>query len=248
MKIFGDASEFAIEYGHITEFFPNPYKGFSDIDDEFDYWVKFWLKGKNIFAFNPVEGAIGTYLYDLNLLVEFFCQSLKFHLIWDPVPAKGIHCSNHYDANILVGLATFLDKEDFDDINEEDNDFLQPVTFNLRDIEPEDVQAQIKWEQRHRLITARQGSFLPDVVIARDYTDTTKVEICYQSLGVIYTDHLGNKFEFTHPTGLAKIDIKCYKEVIVQFCLDFINSHKGRHAKRMTEYLESLKMGIDTPV
>jgi hypothetical protein len=247
MKIFGNKTEFAIEYGHITEFYADPYPGRPDLA-EMDYWVKFWVKGKNLFEFNPVEGATGTYLYDLNLLIEFFCKGLVFQLKWDPVPAKGLNTQNHHDANIMARLATFLDEEDFEDIKAEDNDFLGPVDFNLYKVQPGEIDDQIEWEYRHRLSTARQASFLPNVVIARHYTDSKKIEICYQSLGVVYTDQFDNKFRFIHPTGIALIDISLYKQVIVDFCLDFINQHKGKHPKRMGAYLEKLKVGMAVEV
>lgn len=244
MKLFGDKSEFAIEYGHITEFYEEPYPGHPEIDYEFDYWVSFWVKNKNLFKKKHVEGHIDTYWYDINLLIEFFCEGLPYQLRWDPVPAKGVHAKNHHDANILVRLATFLDEEDFEDIKEEDNDFLDSVDFNLYNIEPGEISDQSDWEHRHRLSTARQASFLPNVVISRHYTNPSKIEICYQSNGLVYTNQRYEKFSFVHPTGVALVDIKLYKEVIVQFCLDFINHHKEKHPKRMREYLEKLKVGM----
>ncbi|MFO1259178.1 MAG: hypothetical protein U1E78_12315 [Gammaproteobacteria bacterium] len=248
MKLFGNKSEFAIEYGHITEFYPEAYPGRPDLDDEFDYWVSFWVKGKNLFESNRIEGVIDTYWYDLNLLIEFFCEGLPFQLQWDPVPAKGVHTKNHHDANILVRLATFLDQEDYDDIQEEDNDFLDCVDFNLYQIQPAEISEQIEWGYHHKLITARQASFLPNVVIARHYTDPNKIEICYQSAGMVYTDQYDYKYEFTHPTGVALVDIKLYKQVIVDFCLDFINCHKNKHPKRMGEYMEKLKIAMTIEV
>ena len=144
----------------------------------------------------------------------------------------------------MARLATFLDEEDFDEITEEDNDFLGPVDFNLYNIEPGEIDDQIDWEYHHKLSTARQASFLPNVVIARHYTNPKKIEICYDSEGLVYTNQSYQKFSFVHTTGVVLIDIKLYKQVIVDFCLDFINPHKGKHPKRMGEYLKMLKVGM----
>ena len=244
MKLFGDKSEFAIEYGHITEY-EEAYPGRPEINDEFDYWVSFWVKGKNLFLKHPVEGCfIDTYVYDINLLIEFFSQGLSYQLKFDPVPAKGIRARNHNDANILAGLATFLDKEDFEEESEEDHDFLDWVDFDLYKIEPGDENELVVWENHHRLSTAKQASFLPDVTIARHYTDPKKIEICNDSQGLVFTSQSYKKFSFVHTTSVDLIDIKLYKEVIVDFCLDFINQHKEKHPKRMNEYLEKLKIGM----
>ena len=244
MKIFGDKSEFAIEYGHITEYYEVVYPGHPEISDEFDYWVSFWVKDKNLFLMHPVEGCIDTYWYDINLLIEFFSQGLSYQLKFDPVPAKGIRARNHNDANILAGLATYLEKEDFEEARKEDNDYLDWIDFDLYKIEPGDEYEQIDWEYHHRLSTAKQASFLPNVTIARHYTDSKKIEICNDSDGLIYTNQRYTKFSFVHTTSVDLIDIKLYKEVIVDFCLDFINSHKEKHPTRMGEYLEKLKIGM----
>ena len=245
MKLFGDKSEFAIEYGHITELLAEPYPGHPEINDEFDYWVSFWVKGKNLFLKHPVKGCmVDTYVYDINLLIEFFSQGLSFQLKFDPVPAKGIRARNHNDANILARLAYFFDKEDYDELSEEDSNFLEWIEFNLHSIKLDEDNKHIDWEYHHQLSTARQASFLPNVTIARHYTDSKKIEICNDSEGLTFTSQSYKKFSFVHTMSVDLVDIKLYKQVIVDFCLDFISQHKEKHPKRMNEYLEKLKIGM----
>jgi hypothetical protein len=232
MKIFGNKEEFAIQY----QYFINVYHDEPDVianpeQYEMDGWIYFWVKGKNIFAFDGFEPE-ATYGADLNILIEYFCNNLHYLLVDDPFPKESIS-TNAIDMMEETKL-----------VEGEDNDITKYLDVDWDKVDMELSEKITVWNYHHGLLTNGGGTFIPDSYF-RKVNNT--IEISWKT-NYSYKNQEGMIFYFKHKQGVEYVDIKLFKNTIVEFCLDFINKFKDKYPERMKVDMVNLQKAIEIEV
>lgn len=230
MKKFGKESEFALWvnnhyllYKNEPLFLQNPEKYEMDGD------VYFWVKNKNIFEYADCESP-ATYWFDLNTLIRFFCENLSYHITDDPFPIP----TKTSNAIAMMNEVSLIDAE------EEGTELEKLAEVDWDNIDMELQEEIYEWNTRHGLLANRDGSLLPHAYI-RKVND--KIEISWDT--TFAHDNGDREFYFVHKKGVEYIDIKLYRDTVIQFCVDFINKFKDKYPDITQKYSKSLQKAID---
>jgi hypothetical protein len=228
MKKFGDTEKFGIWVDNYyslfkddPEYVENPEK--YEIGGD----VYFWVKGKNLFAFD--DGApCHTYGHDLSPIVQMFCQNLFYHITDDPFPVQtksklGVEMMD--ETNLVQGDDSDLRK--WADIDWDN------VDMSLRDKIDE-------WNLHHGYIAYSAGSYLPCLYVRKVQN---MLEISWNNK--YSCKGRDGEYYFIHKKGVEFIDIRLYRDTAVAFCLDFINKFKDKYPKKMEENRANLQKAID---
>lgn len=227
MKQFGNKEEFGIDCAYVLD----RYKDNPDIMAHSEWYeqrgnIYFWVNGKNVFLYKG-HGPDGTYLSNLNILIEFFCDKLYLQITDDPFP-EGIKATNAID---MMDEIKLVDGPD-DDIGK----YLD-VDWDKVDMELHDKVDL--WNYNHGMLTNRDGSFLPDLFIRKV---NNQIEISWHN----HSPYRSNdeEFCFEYKKGVEYVDLRLFKDTVISFCLDFINRFKDKYPEKMNRYLEGLQKAM----
>ena len=191
--------------------------------------ICFWVKGKNLFAFKD-WGPDATYgYYNLYALVEFLTNYLVHHIFEAPFPmeTKATNAIDMIEETALV-------KSDVEDE-------LQAWShLDSNSIDMEIMRTIHKWICPRSFLVNDGGTFLPNIMV-RKIAD--KIEISWHNRHP--HDDGENKFYMLHTRGVEYVDAKLYKDVVVQFCLAYIECIQEKEPKVADLYRKNLQKAID---
>lgn len=230
MKLFGNKEEFAITYDSDLERYAD------DIDviqNPNEYLlggsVCFWVKGKNLFAFKDC-GPDATYgYYNLFALVDFLTDYLVFHITETPFPiiTKATNAIDMIEETALV-------KNDVED------ELKACAEIDWDNVDMEEREKVDEWIDYRSFSINNGGTFLPNVYL-RKVKD--KIEISWHNRHPHSNGE--EKFYMLYTKGVEYVDAKLYKDVVVQFCLTYIQNIKKIEPELAAKYLKNLQKGID---
>ncbi len=231
MKQFGDKNEFGIDCSYyLDQFKDDPeviaHPGRYDIGGS----IYFWVKGKNLFLYKGY-GPEATYSFDLDVLVEFFCEKLHLQIADDPFP-HGIKATNPIDMMEEIKL-----------VDGHDNDVTKYLDVDWDKVDMELHDKVDLWNYNHGMYTNRGGSFLPALFIRRI---NDQIEISWHN----QFPHRSTEGEvyFEYEKGIEYVDLKLFKDTVIAFCLDFINRCQDKYPEQMNRHRENLKKAMAVEV
>ena len=230
MNIFGDKKEFAITYNSYLE----QYADDPDVIGNPDEYlcggnIGFWVKGKNLFAFKG-WGPNATYgYYNLYAFVDFLTDYLEYHIqeVPFPIETKSTNAQDMIEETALVKSDVKNQLQAYES--------LDWSTIN-RDL----IKKIDDWICSRTFLGNRGGTFLPDIMVRKV---KNKIEISWNNRHP--HDDGENKFYFLHSKGVEYVDAKLYKDVVVQFCLAYIEIIQKIEPELAAKYRRNLQKGID---
>jgi hypothetical protein len=230
MKIYGNKEEFAITYT------PDIEKYATDIDviqnpDEYLLGgsICFWVKGKNLFAFRD-WGLEATYGYHtLHYLVDFLSEYLVCHLSDTPYPVKtkSINAIDMFEETALV-------KSNVED------EFQAFIDVDYSNVDMELHRRIHAWMQPRSFLFHNGGTFLPDLMVRRV---GDKIELSWNTIH----PHSNGEHEFymLHTKGADYIDAKLYRDVVIEFCLEYCNHIQEKEPELTDRYRKNLEKAME---
>lgn len=231
MKQFGDKVEFGIDCAYYLD----EYKDDPDVlahPERYDTGgsIYFWVNGKNLFLYKGY-GPEATYSFDLNVLVEFFCDKLHLLIKDDPFP-EGIKSTTVFDMMEEIKL-----------VEGPDNDVTKYLDVDWDNIDTDLNNKVILWGDNHGLYTNRDGSFLPDLFMRKV---NNQIEVSW--LNDFAHRNTEGEVYFEYEKGIEYVDLKLFKDTVIEFCLDFINRCHDKYPEQMNRYRENLQKAMAVEV
>lgn len=235
MTIFGNKSEFAIEWKLYSEIYPDD---LDIVENPNEYLlggrVFFWLKNKNLFAFKD-WGADATYeYYTLEYLIDFLSDHLLEHMTEAPFPVetKTQNATDMIEETAPVKIGTEIE-----------NELEAYLKFDWSSVDMTVMQKIDEWIYPRSLLANRGGTFLPNLIIRRLLDN---IEISWDNRHP--HDDGENKFYMLHDKGVEYVNVFTYREVVTQFCLAYIDRIKEKEPKLAETYRKNLRKAMRAPI
>ena len=191
--------------------------------------ICFWVKGKNLFAFKD-WGPDATYgYYTLQYLIEFLTDDLVFHISGPPFPVK-TKATNGVDMVEETALVK-------SDVKDQLGAYAQVDWANVN----REVMGKIDyWICHSGFLGNRGGTFLPNLYVRRV---CDKIELSWDNRHP--HDNGENKFYLLHKKGVEYVDLKLYRDVVMEFCLAYIENIQEKEPDCANSHRENLQKAID---
>lgn len=228
MKTFEKKEEFALGLSFYVDQCPDdPYIKENLEECWMGAEVYFWVNGKNLFEYIDCEPN-STYAYTtLDPLVDFFCDFLIYHISDDPFPIS-TKSTTAYDM-IEETLLIKSDEHWVDEVVDMDWDKVDMDIENKKDM----------WIYHHGFLPNRGGTFLPDTYMRK--VENT-IEISWNNTYPYENEE--REILFRYKEGVEYVDLKLYKNSVIQFCLEYINHVGEKFPELADKYHEKLKKTI----
>jgi hypothetical protein len=230
MKIFCNREEFAIG----LEYYIEKYKDDAYLKENIDeLWaggeVYFWVKGKNLFEFKePIAGKTYGY-YNLYSLVDFLSEYLIYHLYEVPFPieTEAINAIDMIEETALVK-------------NDVENELQAIMEIDYDALDMELREKRDEWIYVRSFLASESGSFLPDLIVCRA---GDKIELSWNNH---YPHNNGDDdFYMLYTKGVDYVDAKLYRDVIMQFCLEYCNHIQEKKPELAVRYRKNLQRAME---
>jgi hypothetical protein len=231
MYTFGDKDKFGIGYQLYTEKYADDESVIANPEHfEWECEAFFWVNGKNIFQVRD-QGPDATFVGEVSMLLAFFCEYLHYHIINDPFPMKTMS---------TIGIE-MMDETCL--VEGEDNDVNKYLELDWDKVDMDLHQKKHIWNINHGIIYHGAGLFLPAAYMQKV---ENKVEISWDAHLPHHT--VNGDFFFEYVRGVEYVDIKFYKDTVVEFCQHVMEKFKIKYPELMEEFRQNLQKAIDIDV